>query len=206
MRPRTVPAASTPLFRTLLLRRLKNLFPDCDVAMEDRENGVAFQLRNGAGQPMTSFVPVHRTHPDTLTKVGIYRAIRCWGGDLEGFPDGVPSVADYPAFKAEALTAFGSAPVSLAVLSAFVPKLRADQLCLTNAEGYEYGADCRWARMDATWYFGSAYDPALPWAEAVIDSTDFIAAVLSSVVDRDALRFSVWLTDEVGARPETSGR
>jgi hypothetical protein len=63
----------TPQFRTLLLRRLKNMFPDCSARIEDAPRGITYQLFDAEGQPKTGRINIYRAHPTALTRSTIKR-------------------------------------------------------------------------------------------------------------------------------------
>ncbi|HYG30126.1 MAG TPA: hypothetical protein VD887_07925 [Allosphingosinicella sp.] len=63
-----LPGVKTPQFRTLLLRRLKNMFPDRSVRIEDARHGITFQLFDGAGRPATKRISVYGAHAYELRK------------------------------------------------------------------------------------------------------------------------------------------
>lgn len=70
------PRVKTPQFRTLLLRRLKNMFPDCTARIEDAPLGITYQLFDDQGRPQTKRINIHRSHPAALTKRTLARAVR----------------------------------------------------------------------------------------------------------------------------------
>ena len=79
------PSVNTPQFRTLLLRRLKNLFPSCTARIQYPPRGVAFQLFDGEGHPRSALVNIYRGH-SPLTKQELLRNLRNGGEPAAGFP------------------------------------------------------------------------------------------------------------------------
>lgn len=59
MPAKPLPSAGTPQFRTLPIRKLKNLYPERRIEIADLPNGVTFQLFNADdvafGQPVTIY-------------------------------------------------------------------------------------------------------------------------------------------------------
>ena len=81
------PDVKTPQFRTLLLRRLKNLFPSCTVQINYPARGVAFQLFDHDGHARSVVVNIYRGRVGTLlTKSDILRRLRLGGEPEAGFP------------------------------------------------------------------------------------------------------------------------
>ena len=63
-----LPAVKTPQFRTLLIRKLKNLFPQWSAHIEDAPRGITFQLFDRDGHARSGRISLYRTHPKVLTK------------------------------------------------------------------------------------------------------------------------------------------
>ncbi|HEX8366520.1 MAG TPA: hypothetical protein VF603_14660 [Allosphingosinicella sp.] len=79
-----LPGAKTPQFRTLLLRRLKNMFPNRSVRIADARHGITFQLFDGAGRPATKRISVYGAHAGGLRKRTLawrVGAAACGSGD-----------------------------------------------------------------------------------------------------------------------------
>jgi hypothetical protein len=71
-----MPEVSTPQFRTLLIRKLGNLYPEYKVEISKQDDaGIQFRLLNQAEQPVTRHCTIHRTTPNTLTKTSLDRTI-----------------------------------------------------------------------------------------------------------------------------------
>jgi len=72
MNPRSV----TPQFRTLLIRKLKNLYPDQNMEITKQDDkGIEFQLLSNSGVPVTGRIGIYRSCKDTLTKSNLERLI-----------------------------------------------------------------------------------------------------------------------------------
>lgn len=87
--PENRPSVSTPQFRTLLLRRLANLFPDLVVRIDPAPRGIVFQLFELDGTARTNRVSLYRHSPDALTATGLKAKILGAGRPLGGFPPGL---------------------------------------------------------------------------------------------------------------------
>lgn len=71
-----IPGVSTAQFRTLLIRKLGNLYPEYKVEISKHDDtGIQFHLLNEAGRPVTKCCAINRTRPDTLTKTSLDRTI-----------------------------------------------------------------------------------------------------------------------------------
>ncbi len=81
---------ASPQFRTALLRKLGNLFPDCTCSIESAGRaGLEFQLFDHAGQPRSNRVAINRPTAGALTESSLVRAIRNAGNPAGGFPPGL---------------------------------------------------------------------------------------------------------------------
>lgn len=78
-----LPKATAPQFRTLLLRRLKNVFPSCEANIRDVQGGLAFELFDSEGRARTASVNMYGGDP---TKAFLKRAVRNAGEPESGFP------------------------------------------------------------------------------------------------------------------------
>ena len=82
-----MPAIDTPQFRTMLVRKLGNIFPSCDVEWVDTKGkGVKFRLRDKTGQHRSNVVTIHRVRDDVLTASNLMAAVRCQGNPEGGLP------------------------------------------------------------------------------------------------------------------------
>ena len=67
----------TQQFRTQLIRKLKNLFPEYTPEfIEELHEGIGFRLKDKKGQYRSEIVHFHRYHKDVLTKQFLLRAIK----------------------------------------------------------------------------------------------------------------------------------
>ena len=80
------PGVSTPQFRTLLIRRLGNLFPDLNARIEGAPRGIVFQLFEPDGTERTNRVNLYRHSRDTLTSASLKAKILSAGRPAGGFP------------------------------------------------------------------------------------------------------------------------
>lgn len=87
MSTKTHPSAGTPQFRTLLIRKLKNLYPGRRVEIADLPNGVAFQLFAADGTTFGQPVTIYAYQQTRLTRTELTRRIE-WSA---------PSVSPPPA-------------------------------------------------------------------------------------------------------------
>lgn len=72
---------NTPQFRTELIRRLKNMFPDCRPEfLEGVERGLAFRLKDKRGNYCSGIVRFYRYRRDLLTRESLKRAVGAEGG------------------------------------------------------------------------------------------------------------------------------
>lgn len=82
---RDPPDATTPQFRTLLLRRLKNLFPTLNADIRPLPNGVSFQLFDADGKARSKRVSIYRHHREPLEATFLRRLVGEAGE--RGFPE-----------------------------------------------------------------------------------------------------------------------
>jgi hypothetical protein len=67
---------ATPQFRTELIRRLKNLFPDCEPEFLDEPGrGLRFRLKDRSGRYRSEVVHLHRYRRDLLTREALLTAV-----------------------------------------------------------------------------------------------------------------------------------
>ena len=85
----TIARVKTPQFRTQLLRKLRNLFPDCDPEFQETDRGVAFRLRDRAGRYRSNSVRLYRFHQGILASTHLKRAVRDAGSPPDGLPRGL---------------------------------------------------------------------------------------------------------------------
>lgn len=71
----TLAGVKTPQFRTLLLRRLKNMFLDCSARIEDAPLGITFQLSTVLGS-LRRAGSTFRAHASALTKRTLTQKVR----------------------------------------------------------------------------------------------------------------------------------
>jgi len=81
-----LPGVGTPQFRTLLIRKLRAVFPSCSVRIVYPERGIAFQLFDIAGRPRSALVNIYRMRADLLTKTSLERIVRTGGEPKARFP------------------------------------------------------------------------------------------------------------------------
>ena len=76
----------TPQFRTQLVRKLRNLFPDCEPEFVVVDRGIAFQRLDRRGRSRSNLVRIHRYSDQILHMASLKRAIRRAGLPAAGFP------------------------------------------------------------------------------------------------------------------------
>ena len=82
----TVARIKTPQFQTDLVRKLRNLFPDCETEFQQADRGITFRLRDRQGRYRSNRVSVYRYHERVLDRANLKRAIRQAGSPPAGFP------------------------------------------------------------------------------------------------------------------------
>ena len=82
------PGVSTPQFRTLLIRKLGNLYPDWKIQiLKQNQTGIAFQMLDKSGAVATQVAGIYRHTDDTLTRSNLRRIIMPITGNSEGNTD-----------------------------------------------------------------------------------------------------------------------
>lgn len=66
-------SVDTPQFRTLLLRKLKNLYPDYGYSISTEEDGLSFQLLDSSGNAKGSRGRFYRHNKSNLERVTLVR-------------------------------------------------------------------------------------------------------------------------------------
>ena len=69
----SMPRADTPQFRTLLLRKLKNLYPDYSYSISTEEDGLSLQLLDSAGRAKGSRCRFYRHNNSDLERGTLVR-------------------------------------------------------------------------------------------------------------------------------------
>ncbi|MBK6706779.1 MAG: hypothetical protein IPG54_04535 [Sphingomonadales bacterium] len=82
------PGVSTPQFRTLLIRKLGNLYPDWQIEiLKHDQSGIAFQMLDESGAIATKVAGIYRHMDGTLTRSNLRRLIKPLAGNLEESSD-----------------------------------------------------------------------------------------------------------------------
>ena len=69
------PGVNTPQFRTMLLRRLKSLFPSLKPDIQPLPNGVTFQLFDEQGDAKTPKLSIYSHHANALERAYLLRLV-----------------------------------------------------------------------------------------------------------------------------------
>lgn len=78
---------TTSQFKTMLVRRLKNIVPSCELEFVDGlERGIGFRLKDGRGRYRSNMIRIYRYRPDVLDRDKLTRSIRRAGIPEAGFP------------------------------------------------------------------------------------------------------------------------
>lgn len=80
---------TTHQFKLALVRKLKNLVPDCEVEWIECDSGLGFVLVDGRGRRRSNLIRFHRYSDDLLTKHRLTLAIIRAGMPEGGSPDGL---------------------------------------------------------------------------------------------------------------------
>ena len=84
------PPASSPAFRLALIRRLRNLLPDCSVEIiEDDKPGIAFRVKDSRGRDRTEIIRINRNLPHTLDRSNLTNLIASGRVPPAGRPRGL---------------------------------------------------------------------------------------------------------------------
>jgi hypothetical protein len=76
-KPTNKPAVGTPQFRTQLIRKLKNLFPELEVVFFGEDGSpVRFQMIDAHGRPHSSIVKIHRNLPGVLGRANLLHLVQ----------------------------------------------------------------------------------------------------------------------------------
>ena len=79
----------TPQFRTKLLRKLKNLFPTCELEFQVTERGgIKYRLIDSQGNYRSNIVNIYRPRKSILETSDIIWGIKSAGIPHHGFPKG----------------------------------------------------------------------------------------------------------------------
>jgi hypothetical protein len=73
-------SVATPQFRTLLVRKLKNLFPNYSVEFLHAERGLSFRLKDEQGRDCSEIAQVYRHVKGVLSKRSLLGLIRLTPG------------------------------------------------------------------------------------------------------------------------------
>jgi hypothetical protein len=80
----------TPQFRTMLIRKLKNIFPSCSVEIVDGiKPGIGFRLRDRHGKYRSNIARIYRYNENVLSRDKLISVIKREGSPAAGFPDGL---------------------------------------------------------------------------------------------------------------------
>jgi hypothetical protein len=72
----TLAEVTTPQFRTLLVRKFKNILPNVQVEFVDGcERGIGFWLRDRRGRIHSKAIRIYRNHRDTLSRENLLRLL-----------------------------------------------------------------------------------------------------------------------------------
>jgi hypothetical protein len=83
-------SVTSPQFKTMLLRKLKNIAPTCEVEfVEGLDKGIGFLLKDPQGRYRSKVVRIYRHNPGTLEKKELIDAIKKEGMPNAGFPVGL---------------------------------------------------------------------------------------------------------------------
>ena len=78
-------AVTTPQFRTALIRKLRNMFPDYRAEFADGPNGrLTYRLVDGDGVAQIGWVTINRNTGDALTVSHLRQSIRSAGSPEHG--------------------------------------------------------------------------------------------------------------------------
>ena len=78
---------SSPQFRALLIRKLKNFVPTCSVEfVEGLDRGIGFRLKDRQNRYRSNVVRIYRYHEDVLHRKKLVAAIKRAGNPVAGFP------------------------------------------------------------------------------------------------------------------------
>ena len=70
----------TPQFKTQFIRKLKNVFPDCEIELiENIKRGIGFRLKDNHGQYRSNVVRIHRNYDNLLSKENLIRLVKIAG-------------------------------------------------------------------------------------------------------------------------------
>ena len=79
----------TPQFRTSFVRKLKNLFPTCELEFEVTEKGgIKYRLKDLRGNYRSNIVDIYRPRKSILETTDIISSIKSAGKPEHGFPKG----------------------------------------------------------------------------------------------------------------------
>ena len=84
--PKLIPVSS-PQFRTMLIRKLSNVIPSCDVEFVDGlERGIGFRLKDKRGRYRSNIIRIYRNGPTVLDRDRLIWSIRREGNPGQGLP------------------------------------------------------------------------------------------------------------------------
>ena len=79
----------TPQFRTKMIRKCKNLFPTCDLEIDNMEKrGIKYRLKDERGNYRSNTVSIYRHRESVLETKDIVSSIKNAGKPQHGFPKG----------------------------------------------------------------------------------------------------------------------
>ena len=80
---------NTPQFQTSLIRKFKNLFPSCEVEVEQTEKGgIKYRLIDSKGNYRSNTVSIYRFRESVLETNDIISSIKNAGKPKHGYPRG----------------------------------------------------------------------------------------------------------------------
>ena len=85
-----LPTVTSPQFRSQLIRKLRNVIPDCTPEfVEGLERGIGFRLKDRYGRLRSNVVRIYRNGPGVLTETNLVRAVWAAGRPPSGLPKNV---------------------------------------------------------------------------------------------------------------------
>ena len=83
-------SVTTPQFRTMLIRKMRNICPSCLVEFIDGiKPGIGFRLRDQQGRYRTNDARIYRYNENVLSRDKLIYVIKREGRPSAGFPKGL---------------------------------------------------------------------------------------------------------------------
>ncbi len=80
---------NTHQYKTLLVRKFKNVFPDYELEIEDNEKGgISYRLKDNVGNYRSNTIHLYREANKNIETTEIIRHIKNAGKPEKGFPKG----------------------------------------------------------------------------------------------------------------------